>query len=158
MMGIIVTSTGNGQIISTDSRTATLDSSKNGILMLQPRFRMLPGLSAVALIAALGSVPAPAAAAVKPAAATLAFTSGVCPEAIYAFGCTASWTGGTAPYTVQWTGVHDAYFNSSAYQTTTQAASIAGDCVPGTYYEVTIRVTDVNGNSVIEGMAAPCDA
>ena len=130
--------------------------------MPQPRFRLLSGLGVTALICTLGSAPAAASAsasaAVKPAAATLAFTSGRCPEAIYAFGCSASWTGGTSPYTVLWTGVHDAYFYDPAYQTTSQSASVSGDCVPGTFYSVTIKVTDAGGNSILEGMSAPCDA
>jgi hypothetical protein len=131
--------------------------------MFQSRFRLLSGISGIALIAALGFAPASASAAVKPATAKpatakVAFTSGSCPEAIFAFSCTASWTGGTSPYTVQWTGVHDAYFSSPAFQTTGQSASISGDCVPGTFYSVTIRVTDAGGNSIIEGMSAPCDS
>lgn len=126
--------------------------------MPQSRFRLLSGLSVTALIVALGSVPASALAAVTPATGKITFMSGICPEAIYAFECTASWTGGTSPYTVQWTGVHDAYFYSPAYKTTAQSASIEGDCVPDTYYEVTIKVTDAGGNSILEGMSAPCDA
>lgn len=121
------------------------------------RFRTLAGLGAVPLALALATA-APASATAKPATTKLAFTSGVCPEAIYAFTCTASWTGGTSPYTVLWTGVHDAYFSAPAYSTTALSASVSGDCVPDTYYEVTIKVTDATGTSIIEGMSAPCDA
>ena len=131
--------------------------------MPRSRFHLLSGLGATVLITALGSVPASASAsaAIRPATANLAFTSGVCPEAIYSFGCSAAWTGGSSPYTVLWTGLHNAYFSSPAsYQTTAQSTSVAGICVPGgnTYYEVSIKVTDATGASIVEYMAAPCDA
>jgi hypothetical protein len=109
----------------------------------------------LAALPAIGAVVAPAA----QAASGPVITSGECDSYSYSAYCWVEWSGGTAPYTVQWTPVSGLLSSGSTTSTTSgDSASTGKGCIPYDSVEIQVTVTDTNGLSATTDLSTRCSA
>lgn len=108
-------------------------------------------VAAAALTALTGAMAPSAEAASGPV-----FTSGYCSSESFDVQCPVTWSGGTAPYTVQWGPGQNIAFSGSG-TTSGNSAAPGGNCVPDTLYVVKVTVTDATGLSATTYLGGRCD-
>jgi len=108
-------------------------------------------VAAAAFTALAGAVAPSAEAASGPV-----FTSGYCNSSSFFVQCPVAWSGGTAPYTVQWGPGQNISFSGSG-TTSGNTAVPGGNCIPDTLYEVKVTVTDAQGLSATTYLGGRCD-
>jgi hypothetical protein len=104
---------------------------------------------------AMGAVAAPSAQAASGPVITVA----ECDSYSYGAYCWVEWSGGTAPYTVQWT-PQQGWLSSTPTTTTTSgnAAYTGNGCIPDDGVEIKVTVTDANGLSASTETGTRCSA
>jgi hypothetical protein len=120
---------------------------------LRLKKRALAATMGIAAFSALGAAIAPAA----EAASGPVFTSGSCNSSSFFVECPVTWSGGTAPYTVQWTPVANFLSSGGTSTTSGNSSMTAGNCVPDTLYEVKVTVTDAAGLAATTYLGGRCD-
>jgi hypothetical protein len=119
---------------------------------LRLKKRALAATIGIAAFSALGAAIAPAA----EAASGPVFTSGYCNSSSFFVKCPVTWSGGTAPYTVQWGPGQNIAFSGSG-TTSGNSAVPGGNCIPDTLYVVKVTVTDAQGLSATTYLGGRCD-
>ena len=104
---------------------------------------------------AMGTVVAPAA----QAASGPVITGDECDSYSYSAYCWVQWSGGTAPYTVQWTPVQGWLFaNPRTITTSGNASSFGNNCIPNDGVVIKVTVTDAQGLSTTTETGTGCAA
>ena len=109
-------------------------------------------------ILALAAVAAAPASPVQ-AAAGPTITNSSCSDTSYLATCTISWSGGTPPFTVTWSSIGAPLSSSGGTFSgvTGYSVNVGGQCVPQTFYEVKVTVTDAAGLSATTYAGGRCN-
>ena len=109
------------------------------------------GLVPVLLTAATALAPA-ARAATGPT-----FTRASCGDTSFLATCTFTWSGGTSPFTLNWTDVKGLSSSGGSGTVAGDSASVSANCIPQSFYEVKMTVTDAAGSSATTFAGGTCD-
>ena len=106
------------------------------------------------VLAAVAVAPAsPAQAAAGPT-----FTYASCGDTSFLTTCEFSWSGGTSPFAVTWSSIESPMSpNGGSFSVTGNSVYVGGNCVPQSFYEVKVTITDAAGLSATAYAGGRCD-